>query len=118
MVNTVTLDPTQRTDDAVAGADHGARVGVQRAGARFELTDKAVVQAVKVVLLGFSEVQIGDPLPRGNGQVAYPGRAPLAEPAHEAGECQAGNAVGQQEVQVFVSANFLQGVFDSHHFLT
>jgi hypothetical protein len=44
--------------------------------------------------------------------------AQLAEPTHEMRQCHAGNAVGEQKVQVLVGDQVLNMLANSHHFLT
>ena len=97
--------PVQRTagtQDGITGAAQDAGVSVHRAGAGPQITDKAVMQAVEMLLFGVRQVQLGKELPGGDGQAPHPRLAALAEPAHEAGEGDARHPVGPQKVQVLL----------------
>ena len=63
---------------------------------------EAVVQAAKVGVAGVGQVQVGEELPDGDGEAAHERVLDLAEPAHEAGQGDARDAVGEEEVEVFL----------------
>jgi hypothetical protein len=83
-----------------------------------QLANKAVVQAVKALLFGLGQIQIGKLPPYPNGRFGQQRMAQLAEPTHEMRQCHAGNAVGEQKVQVLVGDQVLNMLANSHHFLT
>ena len=108
LVDLIALHATHGTHDAIAGTDHGAWVGVNRAGTGLELANEAVVQAVELLLFRLGQIQVSKRLPGGDGQVAHQRVGALAEPAHKAGEGQAGYPVGQQEIEVFLGTHGVQ----------
>jgi hypothetical protein len=67
-------------------------------------------------LLRLAEIEIGEEAPDRYGEVAHQRLLDAAEPAHEPGRQAAGNAVGQQEIEVIL----LQRVEDggSHRHVT
>jgi hypothetical protein len=54
----------------------------------------------------------------GKFQPALTGVGALAEPAHEAGQGDAWDAVGEQEVDVFLAGDLAQGACEIHGFVT
>jgi hypothetical protein len=76
------------------------------------------MQAVKLLRLGFAQIQITEHAPNRHGRLNDPGMANLAPPAHESGQGDARNAVGQQEVQVFLEHGFLEKLLNFHRVVT
>ena len=72
------------------------------------------MQAPEALLAGVAQVQVGEELPHGDGGITHPGDLDPAEPAHEARGGDAGNAVGEQEVDVFVHEDFQQLCMHAH----
>ena len=100
------LDRAAGADDGVAGAGQHGRVGVDRARAGLQLAHEAVVQAARSASC-WASLRRGR---RTRATTAIESRASqrlldAAEPAHEARERQARNAVGEQEVQVALRAS-------------
>ncbi|EWS62277.1 hypothetical protein Y695_04496 [Hydrogenophaga sp. T4] len=108
------LDAAAGADDAVARAGQHTGTRVNRAQAGLEFADEAVVQAVKVRLSGFAQIEVGKSFPDRHRRVTHPGVADAAPPAHEARERDARHAVGQQEIQVFVQRQALSGGSQVH----
>ena len=96
------VDRAAGAQDGVAGAAQHLRVAVHHPGARLQFADEAVMHAVELGLAGFAQVQVAEQLPDPQRQIAHQWLADLAEPTHEAGEGDARNAIGQQEVQVLL----------------
>ena len=112
------FDLAHGAHDAIAGTHQGVGVFVDRASPWAQLANKAVVQAVKALLFGLGQIQIGKLPPYPNGRLGQQRMAQLAEPTHEMRQCHAGNAVGKQKVQVLVGDQVLNMLSNSHHFLT
>src|SRR5262249_96732 len=94
-------DPARSPDDAVARARQRLRVGIDRARARPELADEAVVEASKPLLAGLAEVQVpSEEPPEADREPGDAGVLDLAEPCHPPGEWHAGHAVRQQEAEL------------------
>jgi hypothetical protein len=60
------------------------------------------MQAVKLGVLGVAQIQVTEQAPNRHGQLDDPRVSDLAPPAHESGQGDAWDAVGEQEVQVFL----------------
>jgi hypothetical protein len=60
------------------------------------------MQAAELALLRVAQVQVGEQAPHRDRQIPHPGLLDAAEPAHQAGELDARDAVGQQKVEVLV----------------
>jgi len=65
------------------------------------------MHAGKALLFGFAQVQVAEELPDADRGITHQRLLDLAEPPQKAGERLARNAVGQQEVQVFLAEDFL-----------
>ncbi|MCR5864456.1 hypothetical protein [Aquincola sp. J276] len=89
-------------DDGIAGAAQQRGIGGHRAGTGAQLAGEAVVQAGKALLLGIAQVEVGEQPPHRDRQPRQQRAAQLAEAAHPARERDARDAVGEQEVQVFL----------------
>jgi hypothetical protein len=76
------------------------------------------VQAVKFLMLGIAQIQITEHAPNRHGRFDDPWMADLAPPTHEPGQGDAWNAVGQQEVQVFLKHPFLKQLANLHRVVT
>jgi hypothetical protein len=96
------VEPAAGADDRVAGAGEYRRVRIDRARARLEFADEAVMQAGELRFLCLLQAQVGEAAPDPDRQRAHQRLLDLAEPAHEAGEQLPRNAVGQQEIDVFL----------------
>jgi hypothetical protein len=73
------------------------------------------MQAAELMLARLAQVNVGEQAPYIYGRAANPGVFDLAEPAHEMGQGQAGNPVGQQKVQIFLGTQAPQPVSNRHH---
>jgi hypothetical protein len=91
-----------RADDGVAGADHDRWVGIGRPQPGAQLAGKAIVQALEAGLARLGEVEIGKQPPACNREIADLRLFDLAEPTHEPGQRRPRDAIGQEEVQVFL----------------
>jgi hypothetical protein len=58
--------------------------------------------ARKLSFLRFAQVQIGKKLPDTERHVAHKRLLDLTEPAHEPGRQPAGNAIGQQKIEILL----------------
>lgn len=94
---------------ARAGQDILARINGARA--RFQLTREAVVHAVELCFFRVTQIQIRKQLPNANRGIADPGVFNLAPPADEARQRDAGDAVGEQKIQVFLRCQLLNEFF-------
>ena len=101
------LNRATGADDGIDGAGQGVDVLRNRAGAVFEFAGEAVMHAGKALFLGFAQVQVAKKLPDSDGCVPHQRLFDFAEPAQKAGQRLARNAVGKQEVQVFLAEDFL-----------
>ena len=90
------------TDDAITGAAHYVGVGVDRACTVLQLASEAVVQAAEFGFARVRQIKVGKHFPGGNRQVTNQRLFELAEPAHEASQQLARNAVGEQKIEVFL----------------
>ena len=101
-------------DDAVAGADQHLGVGVDRPRSRPQFPGEAVMQAGKAGLLRIAEIDIGEQPPHRHRGRPHHRVLDAREPAHESGELDARDAVGEQEVEVFVRGDTGQGLACIH----
>ena len=67
-----------------------------------EPTDEAIMQAAEAIFARIAQVQIGEQAPDTDRQIADQRMLDLAEPAEEAGCQSSWDAVGQQEIDVFL----------------
>src|SRR5208283_936568 len=104
------LDDPAGADNRVAWAGQDVRPHVGWARAVFQLAHETVVQALEFLFLRVAQIEIGEQAPQADGRVAHPGLLDLAEPAHEDGERMARDAVGEEEVDVFL----LHEIFERH----
>ncbi len=79
-----------------------AGIGIDRPRAGLQLADEAVVQAGEVRFLRLVQAQVGEQPPDRDRKVAHQRLLDPAEPAHEAGQQLARNAVGEQEIEVLL----------------
>ena len=100
----VAVDRPRGAHDGVAGAHQHVRVGIDRAHARLELANEAVVQAVERRLGRLVEIGIGEQAPEPDRKIAHQRLADLADPADELRRQAARNAIRQQEVELFLLA--------------
>ena len=96
------VDRAAGADDGVARADQDVGRAVDRARAVLELADEAVVQAAELGLFGFAQIEVGEQPPERDREVADERLLDLAEPADELGRQPPRNAVGEQEIDVFL----------------
>ncbi len=89
-------------DDAVAGARKHVRGGVDTPRTGLQLAGEAGVQALEALLLRIPKVEIGKQAPDRDRRASDQRTLDPAEPAEEARREPARNAIGQQEVDVFV----------------
>ena len=101
-------------DNRVAGTDQDLRAPVDRADAILEFADETIVQAIELLFLGLAEIEIGKQPPSGDRKIADKGLFDPAEPADELRRQPARNAVGQQEIDVFVLENLKNLSLDRH----
>src|SRR5262249_36150373 len=100
---TPALHPTARPDDRVAGTDEDIRLRVDRTSAFAQLPGEAIVQTVESGLAGFVEPKIvreeakGPERRHAHQMISHP-----THPPHDASSERARQAVGQQEVEVFL----------------
>ena len=106
-------DTAMGPHDRIARTGENLQVGVDRTRARPQLADKTVMQALKAGLASLGEIEIGKGAPGCDGQVAYPGVTDLAYPANQARERMAWNSIREQEVDVLLRGNSVQGF--AHH---
>jgi hypothetical protein len=95
-------DGAERADDGIARARHDLRIRVERAQAGPQFADKAIVQAGEIRLACFTEIELRKQPPASDREFAHQRVLDLAEPAHETRQSRPRDAVGQQEVQVFL----------------
>ena len=99
-------------------ASHGLTsdggIGIDRPGAVLQLAGEAVVQARELGLLRLAQVEVGEQPPEPDRQVAHERLLDLAEPAHEPGRQPPRNAVGQQEIEVFLLEDLAISDADCH----
>ena len=87
-------------------------------GARLELTDKAIVQTVKVCFQSVRQILICQTSPYAYRGIFNKWLSYATEPTHESRQSQSRYTVGEQKVQVFIGTYFLKYFTNSHHFLT
>jgi len=93
------------SDDGLAGADQKILVALDVTCVVFEASDEAVVQTPKVFLARLVPVQIGKQPPDADRQIAYQRLLELAEPTEAACGQASRDAIGQQEVDVFMTGD-------------
>ena len=98
-------------------ASHG-EVMSAGSGLATRATREARMQAVKLRVLGVTQVQVTEQAPNRHGQLDHPWVSDLAPPAHEPGQGDARDAVGEQEVQVFLQHPVLKKSTNLHHVVT
>jgi hypothetical protein len=76
------------------------------------------MQAVKLRVLGVAQVQVTEQAPNRHGRLDHPRVSDLAPPAHESGQGDARDAVGEQEIQVFLQHPLLKKSANLHHVVT
>ena len=108
------FDAPVRADKSIYRAAHHRRVHVDGPRALLELAGKAVVHAGEAAFFRFTEVEVREVFPDGDGCVAHPGLLDFAEAPHELGQPCAWQAIGQQEVQVFLVQQIFDGLADRH----
>jgi len=99
------LDAGQRAagaDDGVARAGEHVRRAVDRPRAGAQRAREALAHAPEGALRGGVQLQVAEQAPHRDRRTADQRMLDAAEPAHEAGERDAGDAVGQQEVQILL----------------
>ncbi|MEY9359066.1 hypothetical protein ABH994_001787 [Bradyrhizobium yuanmingense] len=87
---------------------------IERPQARLQLPGEAVVQTPELRLARLRQIEVGEQLPQRDREVPHQGILDLGEPAHEAGQRRAGDAVGQQEVEIFLLGERGDEGFDCH----
>ena len=107
-------DLAECADDAVAWTDHDRWVGINGPETRSKLARKAIVQALEFGLFRLRQIEVGKQPPAGDREVPHQRVLDLAEPTHESGDGSARNAVGQQEIQVFLLGPGGYEAFDCH----
>jgi hypothetical protein len=76
------------------------------------------VQALKLRVLCVAQIQITEQAPNRHGRLDHPRVSDLTPPAHEPGQGDARNAVGEQEIQVFLQHPLLKKSANLHHVVT
>ena len=99
------LDVTAFTHNAVAGAGQHLGAGIHHAGAGLEPPGKTVVQTGEIGMGRLGQVQVSEQLPQANRRAGDPRVADFAQPANKPRQGNARDAVGQQEVDVFILEN-------------
>lgn len=118
LINLSVLNAAAGANDGITGGGERVWGGVNRTDAGFEFPDKTSVQGVKVCFTGFAQVQVAEKFPDGYGQFRDPWVANLAPPAHQPGQGDARDAVGEQEIQVLLLQKLLKLLFQIHDFVT
>src|SRR5208282_20635 len=95
-------DRAAGADDRVAWTDEDVRPAVDRARAVLEFADEAIVHAAELRLLRLPKVEVGKQPPQADRKVAYQRLFDTAEPADELGGEPARDAVGEQEIDIFL----------------
>ena len=115
--NSLAFDWPMRADDAVAGARKRRRIGIHRARVGLQFANKAIVQTGELRLARFTHIQPGKEPPYRNRRIAHQRLLDLAEPAHEACQRVARQAIGEQKIQLFVLQQILDGLLKIHNYL-
>jgi hypothetical protein len=89
-------------DDRVAWTDQNVRPAVDRARPLLEFADEAIVHAAKLPRLCLPQVEIGKQPPDADRNIANERQFDAAEPADELRDESARDAVGEQEIDVFL----------------
>ncbi len=108
------IDLTGRADDPVARADEHGGVRVDRPCARRELAGEAVVQAPERGSARVAQVHVREQAPDPDREVSHERLLDPAEPADEPGREPSRDAVGQQEVEIFLLEHRGEARADGH----
>ena len=98
----VSLHRATSSDDSVARADKDGRSGIDGARSRTQFAGEAIAKAFESGFPGIGEVEVGECFPDGDGESGQPGASEAGKPTHPLGGEATGNAVGEEEVEVFL----------------
>ena len=99
------LHPTHRTpgsDDAITGTHQDFGIRIHRSHSGFQFAGEAFLKAVKSLVLGFAEVEVGEELPHCDRSPREQRISNTAEAAHGVGQQGPWQTIGEQKVQILL----------------
>ena len=96
------FDPPAGADQGIAGTREQGGIGLDRSRAILQPPREAVVQTPEPGLSRLAQIEVGEQPPQGDAGGAQPGLLDAADPPHELRRPAARNAVGEQEIEVFL----------------
>ena len=99
------LHPTHRTpgpDDAITGTHQDLWIRIHRPHPGFQFAGEAFLKALKSLVFGFAEVEVGEELPQCDRSPRQQRISNAAEAAHGVGHQGPWQTIGEQKVQILL----------------